>query len=250
VTTPLAAVILAAGKGKRMNSDLPKVMLPVAGRPMLAHVVDVAHAVGADPIVAVVGHRREAVVEAFADAGIRFAPQEIQLGTGHAVAVAESALDGFTGDLLILSGDVPLLTAGQAQKLIDTHRATDATMTLLTCRMEKPEGYGRIVRNEAGAIVANVEAKDASSQELAIDEINAGVYVFDTTFIFPALARIDNDNAQGEYYLTDLVNMAVKEGRTVVGLVADDPVCATGANTPDELRLLEALYRERRGDSI
>ncbi|MBF0171670.1 MAG: NTP transferase domain-containing protein [Nitrospinae bacterium] len=242
---PFAALILAAGKGTRMKADLPKVMLPVGGRPMLAWVVDTARAVGADPVVAVVGHMREVVERAFADSGVRFAVQEEQRGTGHAVACAEGTL-GEVSQVVVLSGDVPLLPAGLVVRLLDAHRATGAVMTLLTCRVDDAGRYGRIVRDSSGAIVANVEAKDATPEQLALDEINAGVYVFETPFLFPALARLTCDNAGGEYYLTDLVGLAVADGLTVTGVVADDPSVVHGANTVEELAILDRLMAARR----
>lgn len=243
---PLAALIMAAGKGTRMKSDLPKVMMPVAGRPMLAYVVDTAKAVGADPIVAIVGHQRKTVIDAFADAGVRFAIQEEQLGTGHAVACAKDVLGAHVGRVVVLSGDVPLLPPEQIEKLVALHAASGAVMTLLTCRLDDAGRYGRIVRDGTGAIVANVEAKDATPEQLAIDEINAGVYVFETSFLFDALTRITCDNAGGEYYLTDLVAVAVADGKKVAGLVADDPTVVQGANTTDELAALETNLLSRR----
>ncbi len=193
---PFGAIIMAAGKGTRMKADLPKVMLKVAGRPMLAYVIDTAKQVGADPVAVIVGHKREVVEEAFANADVKFALQDQQLGTGHAVACAKEAV-GDISRVIVLSGDVPLLPAEQIAKLLDAHEQADAAMTLLTCRLPDAGRYGRIVRNASGAIVANIEAKEATPAQLAIDEINAGVYVFESSFLFPALTGLTNNNAGG-----------------------------------------------------
>jgi len=241
---PVATVIMAAGKGARMQSDLPKVMHHLAGRPLLAHVIETARKVDSSRIVIVVGHGRDMVMERFRGEGVEFAVQEPQLGTGHAVAMTGPALGDFAGLVVTLSGDVPLLGAATLKKMIRVHQDTKASLTVLTCKPDDPGAYGRIVRSE-GRVVANVEAKDATEAELSIREINAGVYVFDPGFLYPALKRVDNDNAQGEYYLTDLIRIAVENGLTVSSCRTDDPVQAQGVNTKEQLESLANAYMAR-----
>lgn len=236
---PLAVIIMAAGKGTRMKSDLPKVLHKLAERPLLSYVIETARKIGPERIVVVTGHRREMIIEAFGkEKDITFALQSPQLGTGHAVICAEEAMKGFDGDVITLSGDVPLLTHKTLENLLSHHKKEGAVVTLLTAFVDDPGAYGRIVR-ENGRITATVEAKDATQEELAICEINSGVYVFDASFLFPALHAIDTDNAQGEYYLTDLVAMAAEKELRVEGVETSDPAETTGVNTIEELMALE-----------
>jgi len=239
---PLAVTIMAAGKGTRMKSDLPKALHELAGRPLLAHVIDTARELNPERIVVIVGHGRERVMEQFADAGVDFVTQEPQLGTGHAIARTEAALRDFGGCVVTLSGDVPLLRADTIRAMIAEHRAAGAAVTVLTCELDEPGAYGRIIR-ENGRVTANVEARDASPEQLAVREINAGVYVFDARFLYPALKRLTNDNVQGEYYLTDLIGLAVAGGRAVAGVVARDPSEIEGVNTVAQLEAMEARLR-------
>ena len=235
---------MAAGKGTRMKSDLPKVLLPVNGRPMLDYVLETARSLNPARIVVVVGHMREKVIESFAAPDVTFAMQEPQLGTAHAVAQSKEALSGFFGEVVTLSGDVPLLSEETLRSLIAARRKDNAAVAMLTCVLDNPGSYGRIIR-ENGEIVANVEAKDASPEQLKIREINSGVYVFESGFLFRSLGLVGSDNAQGEYYLTDLINMASKEGLPVAGVVADDITEALGANTVDDLKHLSDLAAAR-----
>ncbi len=241
---PIATVIMAAGKGTRMQSDLPKVMHNLAGRPLLAHVIETARKVNPSRIVIVVGHGRDLVMDRFRGEGVEFAVQEPQLGTGHAIARTEPVLGDFAGLIITLSGDVPLLGAETLKKMIQVHQDTKASLTVLTCEPDDPGAYGRIVRRD-GRIVANVEARDATEAELSIREINAGVYVFDSGFLYPALKKVDNNNAQGEYYLTDLIRIAVESGLTVSSCKTEDPVQAQGVNTKEQLESLANAYMAR-----
>jgi bifunctional UDP-N-acetylglucosamine pyrophosphorylase/glucosamine-1-phosphate N-acetyltransferase len=242
--TALAAVILAAGQGTRMKSDLPKVLHPVAGRPMLSHVVKVAQAAGARLIVPVIGHGAEQVRVAMAEEDLSFALQEEQLGTGHALQCAETDLAGFTGDLLLLCGDVPLLRAETLRDLIAHHRQQSASVTILTAEMSDPAGYGRIIRGEQG-VERIVEQKDASAEERAVTEINTGIYLFRAPQVFTLLSTLDNSNAQGEYYLTDVVAAARAAGERVEALVIDRAEESMGIN--DRVQLAEAglIMRQR-----
>jgi bifunctional UDP-N-acetylglucosamine pyrophosphorylase/glucosamine-1-phosphate N-acetyltransferase len=244
MSTPLAAVILAAGQGTRMKSTLPKVLHAVAGRPMLAHVVDVAQDIGASPVVTVVGHGAERVKAFFADRRVGFALQPEQLGTGHALRCAVPALGSFSGDLLLLCGDVPLLRGETLTALLEHHRAQRATVTVLTAKLADPRGYGRIIRGVDG-VERIVEEKDAAETERAVNEINTGIYVFAAPRVFDLLAGLTNNNAQGEYYLTDVIAAARVAGEKVAALAVARAEEAMGIN--DRVQLAEAakVMRER-----
>lgn len=234
----VAVVILAAGKGTRMKSGLPKVLHTLAGKPLLDHVLKTARALDPEKIVIIVGHGRKMIMERYGNMNIQFAIQEPQLGTGHAMAQAEDLFKGFEGMIIALSGDAPLLKPDTLRQMIKTHRKSDAAITLLTCKVDDPASYGRILRVD-GEIVANIEAKDATEKELLINEINSGIYIFNAGFLFPALKMIDNNNAQGEYYLTDLISIAVLKGLKVSGVIAKDRSETIGVNTAEELESLE-----------
>lgn len=240
----LAAVILAAGQGTRMKSQLPKVLHPVAGRPMLSHVVKTARSLGATPIVPVIGHGAEQVRQVLAEEPLTFALQEEQLGTGHALLCAEDSLTGFTGDLLLLCGDVPLLRETTLRELLQHHQKTAASVTILTAQMQDPTGYGRIIRGENG-VERIVEEKDASSSERLVDEINTGIYVFRAPEAFEFLRALDNSNAQGEYYLTDIVAAARKAGERIEALLIEYAAEAMGINDRVQLAEAGAIMRQR-----
>lgn len=241
----LAAIILAAGKGTRMKSGLVKVMHPLAGAPMVAWPVAVARQAGAGRIVAVVGHQAERLREHFAnDADITLAVQEEQLGTGHAVACAAGELSGFSGKVLILCGDVPLIRTETLRAMAAAHEATGAVLTVLTARQENPYGYGRIIRGFDGRVIRIVEEKDATPDERSRTEVNAGIYCAEASFLFDAVKRIGNDNAQGEYYLTDIITMANDRGLRCTAHPVADPVEVMGIN--DRIQLAEAARHARR----
>lgn len=244
MSKPLAAVILAAGQGTRMKSALPKVLHPLAGRPLLTHVIDAAQALGAAPVVAVIGHGAERVEAACAAPGVSFALQAQQLGTGHALQCAVPALAGFAGDLLLLCGDVPLLQAETLAALLDHHRRQKATVTILTAEVADPTGYGRIVRNATG-VERIVEEKDAAPAEKAIGEINTGIYVFSAPRVFALLEGLTNHNAQGEYYLTDVVAAARAAGEGVAALAVPAAGEAMGINDRVQLAEAGAILRRR-----
>ncbi|MBL0226575.1 MAG: bifunctional UDP-N-acetylglucosamine diphosphorylase/glucosamine-1-phosphate N-acetyltransferase GlmU [Geobacteraceae bacterium] len=241
----VAAVILAAGKGTRMKSGMVKVLHPAAGRPMIRWAVDAARAAGAAPAVLVVGHQADAVRRVFADeADIRCAMQEEQLGTGHAVACAREGLAGFKGTVLILCGDTPLLRGETLQGLIAYHRENRAVLTVLTAVIADPHGYGRVVRDSDGRVVRIVEQKDATPEERALNEINSGIYCMEADFLFANIDSVSSDNAQQEFYLTDLVSIAVKQGLACLGRSTDDPDEIMGVN--DRIQLAEASRILRR----
>ena len=241
----LEVIILAAGLGTRMKSAKIKVLHHAAGRPIIDYVLDLASEVGDRPPVLVIGHQREAVQQSVGDRA-RFAVQEEQLGTGHAVMQAAKVLsESGAQNVLILSGDVPLTRAETLQRLVEQHTSEKNALTLLTMKLPKPAMYGRIVRDQSGAVVRIVEAKDASDDEKQIDEVNAGIYVFDARDLFDNLARLSTNNAQGEYYLTDLIAMLRDSGKRVGAVVADDPIEAIGVNSRGELAVVEAEIQRR-----
>lgn len=206
------AIILAAGQGTRMKSKLYKVLHQVCGKPMVEHVLNQITANNMDEVVTIVGHGAEAVEETLGDR-TKYALQAEQLGTGHAVMQAEKILGGKSGMTLIACGDTPLFTAQTFEELFEYHQTKKAVATVLTARAPNPFGYGRIIRNNIGIVEKIVEQKDATPQEAAVNEINTGVYVFDNEELFKALHKLNNNNAQGEYYLTDLMEIFKNEGK-------------------------------------
>jgi len=244
---PLSVVILAAGQGKRMNSDLPKVLQPLAGRPLLTHVIDAARAVGAADIHVVYGHGGERVREALHEDTLRWALQPEQLGTGHAVT---QAMPGVADDalVLVLYGDVPLVRPETLRRLVAA--AGTHTLALLSVRMKDPAGYGRVVRDRGGRVVRIVEHKDATAKERAIDEANTGLMAAPAAQLKRWLGRIKNENAQGEYYLTDVVVQAVKDGMAIEAIVADSEDEVLGVNDKQQLAEVEAVNRRRRAQEL
>lgn len=242
----LAAVVLAAGKGTRMKSSLIKVLHEAAGRPMVAWPVEAARAVGAGHIALIVGHQANAVRNQFRGAqDIIYAMQEEQLGTGHAVACAADALAGFRGDVLILCGDTPLLTAATLQNLIDIHRSGNCVVTVLTATMQDPYGYGRVVRGTKREVLRIVEQKDATPEELEIAEINSGIYCMQSDFLFANINSLASNNAQKEYYLTDLVALAADKGLTCQAVQVADPDEIMGVNDRIQLAAAARVLRQR-----
>lgn len=241
-----AAVILAAGKGTRMKSDLAKVMHKLGERPMIVWPVAAARAAGAGRIAVVVGHQADAVREFFAGASdLAFAIQAEQLGTGHAVACAREQLTGFSGNVLILCGDVPLIRPETIKAMLDAHNRREATVTVLTTHLANPFGYGRVLKREANRIVRIVEEKDATPQEREIDEINSGIYCVDAGFLFDAVSRLRNDNAQGEYYLTDIITLAAEQNRSCFAFSVADSEEVMGINDRVQLANAAAVLRKR-----
>ena len=229
------ALILAAGKGTRMKSDLAKVLHILEGKPLLHYCLQSAHRAGAEKIVVIVGHQADMVRQEFSQCGCIFIDQKPQLGTGHAVLQAKEALTGYSGKTVILCGDVPLLKPSTIKSLIENHIATGAAITVLTTIPPDPRGYGRIVKDSDGNIAKIVEQRDATDVEKQIGEINTGIYCADTPLLFDALGKVKNNNDQKEYYLTDIVEIACREGRIVKPHIVPDYVEVMGINTPDEL---------------
>lgn len=239
----LAIVVLAAGKGTRMKSSHAKVVHPLGGRPLVRHVLEACTSLEAERTVVVVGHQADTVEKACHGYDATFALQEEQNGTGHAVRIArDEALGGFEGDVVILYGDVPLLTATSLRRLLDAHRENDAAVSILTCVSGDPSGMGRILRDGRGALTRIVEEKDATEEERATTEWNPGIYCARSDFLLPALDRLESNNAQGELYLTDIVGFSVADGMPVT-TVPVDPHEVDGINSRADLAELEATLR-------
>ncbi len=232
-------IILAAGKGKRMKSDLAKVLHPVGGIPMLTHPVAAARAAGSRNIVVVIGHQAARIRRLFGKDDLIFVEQRDQLGTGHAVLQTREVFREYEGTIVILCGDVPLILPETVRLLHDRHRSERATVTVLTTIPAEPAGYGRIVKANDGALLRIVEDKDASPNEKQIREINTGIYCVESRFLFTALAGLGNRNVQREYYLTDIVEIASRKGLRVTSALAADPMEVMGINTPEELEMAD-----------
>jgi bifunctional UDP-N-acetylglucosamine pyrophosphorylase/glucosamine-1-phosphate N-acetyltransferase len=242
---------MAAGKGTRMKSGVAKVLHKTSGMSLIEHVLRSVDQLGPASIVVVVGHMADQVSAGVLGSrpNVVTALQEPQLGTGHAVLQTEPHLGGKAGTMLLLSGDVPLMRPETLQALVDHHRTTGATATVLTAEFAQPDGYGRIVRTD-GAISAIVEHKDASPAQREIHEINSGIYAFDLEPLFPALRQIGSANAQGEYYLPDLVSIFRSQGRRVEALRVADPGEILGVNSRKELAETSAVLRDRKNDAL
>ena len=250
MTRDRAVVIMAAGQGKRMKDPTrAKVMHELNGQPMIHYVVDLAYDLRAQRVVLIVGHQRETVTGYVAGShpDVLSAVQEQQLGTGHAVMQAEEALAGFDGDVVVLSGDVPLLTASTMQNLFYHHSSTGAVATILTAVVADPAGYGRIIRNSEGFVEKIVEHRDAGPEELRVREINSGIYVFQKARLFEGLRHINTENTQHEYYLTDVFGYFWKKQWSVSALVVDKPDEIHGINTVDQLEQARLILEARRG---
>ncbi len=243
----LAAVVLCAGKGTRMKSDQAKVLHPILGRPMAWYPISRALELGAQNVVAVVGHQAQSVkhtlAAAFGTQPISYATQTQQRGTGDAVASARAALTGFSGAVMILYGDVPLITTATLRRLLEAFRHSKATLAMLSCRPTDPTGYGRVIRDAAERVVGIVEQKDATPAQLQVNEVNAGLYLVDAKFLWGALEQLTPQNAQGELYLTDIVSQAAKVSE--VAVVEASAVELAGVNDRAQLSELTDVMRAR-----
>ncbi|MBU9721992.1 MULTISPECIES: bifunctional UDP-N-acetylglucosamine diphosphorylase/glucosamine-1-phosphate N-acetyltransferase GlmU [Bacillaceae] len=246
------AIILAAGKGTRMKSDLYKVLHPVCGKPMVQHVVDQLKGSDVEKTITVVGHGAEMVKEQLGK-GVSYVLQEEQLGTGHAVMQAEDQLRDLEGTTVVLCGDTPLITDATINALIKEHETMEAKVTVLTAVADDPTGYGRIIRNSQGAVEKIVEHKDASEEELKVNEINTGTYCFDNKMLFDALKQVGNDNVQGEYYLPDVLEILKQKGELIAAyqtpefsetIGVNDRVALSKAESLMKLRINEQLMRD------
>lgn len=241
----LLTVVLAAGKGTRMKSVLPKVLHRVGGKSMLQHVLDAANAADSKKNVVVVGFGGEQVKAAIGEQA-EFVVQEEQLGTGHAVMQASAALKNFDGTVMVLCGDTPLLKGELLAKLYKEHKEAGAKATVLTAKMPDATGYGRIIRTADGRVSKIVEQKDANPEELLVDEVNSGIYCFECAALFDALSKLNCDNAQGEYYLTDVLEILNNQNEKVWAVITDDYEQTLGINSRVQLAGAEAILRRRK----
>lgn len=238
--------MLAAGKGKRMKSDLPKVLHEINGQPIIRLLLDTLIPIGFDHLVIVVGYKADLVRKALSDYPVTFVLQEQQHGTGHAVSMAREQLAGFEGTTLIAAGDVPFLSRASIENLFGVHARTGAAVTCLSAIFDDPTGYGRIIRKPGTDLMeAIVEHKDASPEVLSIKEINTGTFCFDNRLMFEAISQIDRDNAQGEYYLTDAVKILHGKGYPVSVVLVANPDEVRGVNSVDQLKYLAEKFAAR-----
>ena len=251
MTGDLHVVILAAGKGTRMKSVQPKVLHPLAGRPLIEHVLRTVDELSAASTILVVGHGAEEVTTALSSwPTLQFVVQSPQLGTGHALLQTRSALTGKTGTVLLLYADVPLLQTATLTRLLEAHRASSASATVLTVTLPVPQGYGRIVRDAAGKLARIVEQRDASPEERAIREINTGIYALELGPLFDVLRTLPSNNAQGEYYLTDLISAYRQQGRVLETLELEDADEVRGVNSRVDLAELARALRVRKNREV
>lgn len=239
----LTSLILAAGQGTRMKSRFPKVLHPLLGRPMLQYVVDAAFGAGSSKVIVVVGFEGQQVIDSIGE-GLQYIWQREQLGTGHAVMMAQETLAGLSGDLLVLYGDTPLLRVETIEQLVALKRSRQGAAAVLTTKMADPAGYGRIIRDASGNITAIVEDKDANAGQKAITEVNTGVYCFEIKLLLEALKEITPRNAQGEYYLTDVFKVFVQKGLQVAGLLINDAEEVMGPNDRVQLANTESFLKQ------
>jgi UDP-N-acetylglucosamine diphosphorylase/glucosamine-1-phosphate N-acetyltransferase len=242
-----STVILAAGKGTRMKSDIVKVLHPLYGKPLLSYVVEAARLAGSHDISIIVGYQANAVREKFQEGNLHFIEQREQLGTGHAVLQARARYENDTGDILVLCGDVPLLQATTLRSLRECHIKEKTAVTVLTTIVADSTGYGRIVKGPDGKMSKIVEERDATEAEKQIKEINTGIYCVNSHFLFNALRKITNNNAQHEYYLTDIIAIAHESGVGVASLIVADHREVMGINTPQELREAHSYLEDMKG---
>ncbi len=241
----VVAVILAAGKGKRMKSGLPKVLHTLHGKPLLTYVLETCRQADVGRTIVIVGFQGERVIEVAQPFDAEIVWQREQLGTGHAVQQAQPLLQKHTGEVVVMNGDVPLISAPTVQALVQEHRVRRAAATILTAEMENPTGYGRVIRQENGLVAEVVEEVDADESTRRIREINSGMFCFSATYLFKALQRVKNDNQQGEYYLPDVVSILQQDGHPVAAQKVTDSKEVLGVNDPGQLKQLANLQVKR-----
>lgn len=241
----VCAVVLAAGKGTRMKSDLPKVATLLENKPLVVHVVETLKSLNINRIIIVVGFKKEVVMDILKGfEGVEFVEQKEQLGTGHALLCAEPILDSFHGKVLVCCGDVPLISANSFESLLQEHSAHQYSVTVLSAQFENPKGYGRLIRNSTHQLERIVEEKDASEEEKKVTEINTGTYVFESPSVFSNLKTIGTNNAQNEYYLPDLVTIYNKNGYKTGAFVLSNALESTGINSQEDLAYVHSLIKE------
>lgn len=251
-SSPLAVIVLAAGKGTRMKSDLPKVLHPLAGKPMIWHVLTAAHAMNPTRTVVITGHGADAVEAAIASdfPAVQFARQTEQKGTGHAVQQAAAALNGFTGTILILCGDVPLMQPAALQAFVAQHHGRGNAISVASAVVDDPTGLGRMLRDNTGKLLTIREQKDCTEAERAITECNTGIYAVSTAALWPTLAKLQPNNVQHELYLTDIIPLGLAAGLPVDALtIPQDAGELGGVNTPEQLAASERIYLNRKAQA-
>ncbi len=246
----LCAIVMAAGQGTRMRSDLVKILHPLNGLPMVGHVMELCRRLGVKRTLVVVGHQAERVREALAEFPVEFVLQAEQRGTAHAVLQAETALQGFRGDVLVMNGDVPLLSDALIERLLATHRKARAVATFLSTRLPNPTGYGRVVRDRRGAFRATVEEVEATAAQRRLTEINGGIYCFQSPPLFRALPQVKPSPVKGEFFLPDVLALLRKAGGKVLAVLAEDSREVLGINTRAELAEAYAILRRRVADRL
>ncbi|MCI0623762.1 MAG: bifunctional UDP-N-acetylglucosamine diphosphorylase/glucosamine-1-phosphate N-acetyltransferase GlmU [Acidobacteria bacterium] len=246
----LTLLILAAGKGTRLKSNLPKVLHRLAGKPLIEYVVEAARPLGPSATCVVVGYEAGQVQRALSHLPLQFAVQEPQLGTGHAVQIASSFWQPNRGNLLVLSGDVPLISTETLQQMLCEHTQSAASATLLSTKLDNPARYGRVVRGPRGDVERIVEHKDATAEELRLDEINTGIYCFAVSDLAQVVGQLSAENSQREYYLTDCIGLLKKQNKRVSAVICKDPVEVGGMNSRVELAELERIVRQKKLEQL
>ena len=245
----LAVIILAAGKGTRMQNSLAKVLIPVAGKPTLEFILNATATLNPSRTVVVVGHQAARVQQIFSNRDLEFVLQKEQLGTGHAARQTEQKLADFQGCILVLCGDMPLIRTETLQRLLHEYKKSKAKCTILTLKSKAKKDFGRIIRDGQGSFLKIVEYGELTDEEKEVDEFNSGVYCFDKELFFKALASTDDDNIQKEYYLTNTLEYSVKIGCPVVSVQTEDADEIIGMNTPGDLQRIEQLLKNRSSPS-
>ncbi len=240
----LSVIIMAAGKGTRMQSDIPKVLHKISGKTLLNHVITTAKDLNPDNIIVIIGYKSTLVKQSIVEDNILFSLQKNQYGTGHAVMQAENHLRMFKGNTLVLSGDVPLINSSTLTSLLAKHELGEFDACMLTANMKNPYGYGRVIRNNKGNLEKVQEHKDCDHNELKIDEINSGIYVFDNQKLFELLPKLSNQNIQSEYYLPDVLSMIVQEKGKIGLEKIKNNIEIQGVNTIEQLSHLEKIYEK------
>ena len=247
MTSNFAAIILAAGKGKRMKSDLPKVLHRINGKSLIRHLLETMSGVALDRTVVVIGHKGELVIEELRDFKVEFVWQEEQKGTGHAVIMTEDVFRGFEGTILVANGDVPFLSAKSIKSLFEFHTLNNASATCLSADLDNPRGYGRIVRQDNSDILAAIiEEKDAGPEIEKIREINSGLFCFSSRDLFWALHQVTDENVQKEYYITDSIEILRKAGKRCAAWKVCDPLEVEGVNSLEQLSSLESAIKAKK----
>jgi bifunctional UDP-N-acetylglucosamine pyrophosphorylase/glucosamine-1-phosphate N-acetyltransferase len=250
IQPPVSAFILAAGLGTRMKSTKAKVLHMVSSKPMIHHVVQTVNSIGFDKVFVVVGHQKEEVMAVLDDFQISFVVQEEQLGTGHAVLCAENQLQDIGGIVMILNGDVPLISKDSIEKMLAKHQDRKPVLTIMTTQLDDPTNYGRILRTKQGQILAIIEEKDATPEQRKINEINAGIYCAEVPFLFEALHKVGTDNSQGEIYLTDIVKIAIGMGQQVEIFGGASAEEVLGVNSKIELAAANDYLQKKKNSKL